>query len=157
MTERDETVMFSLTGDDSLPEQLETSDDFTPVEDRPPYGTANGLVSLGYLMGAIRRSARLWVALGILGLVIGVGYSVKSPAAYEASTSVLITYGPDENPTSAVLDNQAIAESRSVAELAMHKLGLAEASAASRRRPPPRSSPTACCRSPRARRRAPRR
>ena len=125
MTERDETVMFSLTGDDSLPEQLETSDDFTPVEDRPPYGTANGLVSLGYLMGAIRRSARLWVALGILGLVIGVGYSVKSPAAYEASTSVLITYGPDENPTSAVLDNQAIAESRSVAELAMHKLGLA--------------------------------
>ena len=126
MTERDETVIFSLNGDDALPEQLETFDDFTPVEDRPASATADGLVSLGYLMGAIRRSARFWLVLGVLGLLIGAGYSLKFPPAHQASTSVLITYGPDENPTSAVLDNQAIAESRSVAELAMHKLGLSE-------------------------------
>ena len=126
MTERDETVIFSLNGDDGLPEQLETFDDFTPAEDRPPSGTANGLVSLGYLMGAIKRAARFWLALGIVGLLIGAAYDVKSPPAEKASTSVLITYGPDENPSSAVLDNQAIAESRSVAELAMRKLGLQE-------------------------------
>ncbi len=126
MTERDETVIFSLNGDDGLPEQLETFDEFSSVEDRPASATANGLVSLGYLMGAIRRFARLWLALGLVGLLIGVGYSVKFPPAHQASTSVLITYGPNENPTSAVLDNLAIAESRSVAELALHKLGLAE-------------------------------
>ena len=126
MTERDKTVMFSLNGDDGLPEQLETFDDFTPAEDRPPYGTANGLVSLGYLMGAIKRSARFWLALGVVGLLIGAAYNVKSPPAQKASTSVLITYGPDENPSSAVLDNQAIAQSRSVTQLAMRKLGLQE-------------------------------
>ena len=126
MTERDKTVMFSLNGDDGLPEQLETFDDFTPAEDRPPSGTANGLVSLGYLMGAIKRSARFWLALGVVGLLIGAAYNVKSPPAQKASTSVLITYGPDENPSSAVLDNQALAQSRSVTELAMRKLGLQE-------------------------------
>ncbi len=126
MTERDETVIFSLNGDDGLPEQLVTFDDFTPAEDRRPSGTANGLVSLGYLMGAIKRAARFLLALGIVGLLIGAAYDVKSPPAEKASASVLITYGPDENPSSAVLDNQAIAESRSVAELAMHKLGLQE-------------------------------
>jgi capsular polysaccharide biosynthesis protein len=126
VTERDETVIFSLNGNDGLPEQLETFDDFTLAEDWPTSGPANSLVSMGYLMGAIRRSARLWLALGIVGLVIGVGYLAKSPPAYKASTSVLITYGPDENPASAVLDNQAIAQSRSVAELAVHKLGLQE-------------------------------
>ena len=109
MTERDKTVMFSLNGDDGLPEQLETFDDFTPAEDRRPSGTANGLVSLGYLMGAIKRAARFLLALGIVGLLIGAAYDVKSPPAEKASTSVLITYGPDENPSSAVLDNQAIA------------------------------------------------
>ena len=126
MTERDETVIFSLNGDDGLPKQLETFDDFTPAEDRPPSGMANGLVSLGYLMGAIKRTARFWLALGIVGLLIGAAYDVKSPPAEKASASVLITYGPDENPSSAVVDNQAIAESRSVAELAMGKLGLQE-------------------------------
>jgi capsular polysaccharide biosynthesis protein len=126
VTERDEKVIFSLNGDDGLPEQLETFDDFTPAEDLPPSGTANSLVSLGYLMGAIKRSGRFVLALGVVGLLIGAAYSVKSPAAQKASTSVLITYGPDENPTSAVVDNQAIAQSRSVAELAMRELGVQE-------------------------------
>jgi capsular polysaccharide biosynthesis protein len=126
VTERDEKVIFSLNGDDGLPEQLETFDDFTPAEDLPPSGTANSLVSLGYLMGAIKRSGRLVLALGVVGLLIGAAYNVKSPAAQKASTSVLITYGPDENPTSAVIDNQAIAQSRSVAELAMRELGVQE-------------------------------
>jgi capsular polysaccharide biosynthesis protein len=117
--------MFSLDGNDGLPEDLEPFDDLTPVEDQPASSPAIDLVSLSYLLGAVRRSARLWLTLGIIGLVLGVGYSVKYPPAHQASTSILITYGPDENPTSAVLDNQAIAESRSVAQLAMHKLGLA--------------------------------
>ena len=126
MTERDETVIFSLNGDDGLPEQFESFDDFTPVEDRPPSGTATGLVSLGYLKQAVKRSARFWIALGLVGLLIGIGYDVKYPPAHQASTSVLITYGPDENPSSAVFDNQTIAQSRTVAGLAMRELGLQE-------------------------------
>ena len=87
---------------------------------------AAGLVSLGFIKAAIRRTALFWCILGAVGLVVGVGVDKEYPAAYKASTSVLITYGPNENPTSAVLDNQAIAQSRTVAALALSKLGLQE-------------------------------
>ena len=125
MTDKDLAAIFSLNGNNGRPGQLEAFDDFNAVEDRPA-ALAPGLVSLGFIRAAIRRTALFWCALGVVGLVVGIGINKEYPAAYKASTSVLITYGPNDNPTSAVLDNQAIAESRSVAELALRKLGLQE-------------------------------
>ena len=125
VTDKDLAAIFSLNGNNGRPGQLEAFDDFNAVEDRPA-ALAPGLVSLGFIRAAIRRTALFWCALGVVGLVVGIGINKEKPAAYKASTSVLITYGPSDNPTSAVLDNQAIAESRSVAELALRKLGLQE-------------------------------
>ena len=125
MTDKDLAAIFSLNGKNGRPGPLEAFDDFNAAEDRPA-ALAPGLVSLGFIRAAIRRTALFWCALGVVGLVVGIGINKKDPAAYKASTSVLITYGPSDNPTSAVLDNQAIAESRSVAELALRKLGLQE-------------------------------
>ena len=123
VTDKDLAAIFSRNGNNGRPGQLEAFDDFNAVEDRPA-ALAPGLVSLGFIRAAIRRTALFWCALGVVGLVIGIGINKEKPAAYKASTSVLITYGPSDNPTSAVLDNQTIAESRSVAELALRKLGL---------------------------------
>lgn len=125
MTGKDQRVIFSLNGNNGLPKRLEAFDDFNAVRDRPAAMTTS-LVSLGFIKAAIRRSARFWCALAVVGLLVGIGFNVKYPSAYKASTSVLITYGPNDNPTSAVLDNQAIAQSRSVAQLALRKLGLQE-------------------------------
>jgi capsular polysaccharide biosynthesis protein len=125
MTDKDRKVIFSPNGNNGLPKQLEAFDDFNAVEDRPA-ALAPGLVSLGFIRAAIRRRALFWCVLGVVGLVVGIGVNMKDPAAYKASASVLITYGPNDNPTSAVLDNQAIAQSRSVSELALRKLGLKE-------------------------------
>lgn len=125
MTDKDQTVIFSLNGNDDLPGRLEAFDDFSPAEDRPAT-LATGLVSLSFIKAALKRTVLFWCALGALGLLIGVGVGVKYPAAYKASTTVLITYGPNENPTGAILDNLAIAQSRSVAQLALSKLGLHE-------------------------------
>jgi capsular polysaccharide biosynthesis protein len=123
--DKDQPAIFSLNGNDGLPEGLEAYGDFQAVEDRP--GTmATALVSLAYIRGALRRTMTFWCALAIVGLVIAVGIHVKYPPAYSASTSVLITYGPNENPSGAVLDNQAIAESTAVATIAMRKLGVQE-------------------------------
>lgn len=124
MTDKDLAAIFSLNGNSGRPRQLEAFDDFN-AEDRPA-ALAPGLVSLGFIRAAIRRAALFWCALAAVGLVVGVGLNKEDPAAYKASTSVLITYGPNDNPTSAVLDNQAIAGSRSVAELALRKLRLQE-------------------------------
>jgi len=125
MTDKDQTVIFSLNGNDGLPERLKAFDDFNPTEERPAT-FANGLVSLAFIRGALRRTTAFWCAMAIVGLVIGVGINLKFPPAYKASTSVLITYAPGENPSGAVLDNQAIAQSRSVAQAAMAKLGIHE-------------------------------
>jgi capsular polysaccharide biosynthesis protein len=127
VTDRDQrTAIFSLNGDDGPPERLEAFDDFAPVEERPPSALATGLVSVGFIVAAIKRTAPFWCAVALFGLLVGVGIAVKYPPSQQAETSVLITYGPDENPSSAVFDNQAIAESRTVAARAMQKLGLQE-------------------------------
>ena len=123
MIDKDHEVMFSPNGDGGVPESLGAFGDFNPVEDRPAAQTT-ALVSLGYIRAALRRTKAFWCVLGVVGLVIGVGYHVMFPPTYKASTSVLLTYGPDENPSGAVQDNQGIAESRTVAEMAMAKLGV---------------------------------
>lgn len=125
MIDKDQTVIFSRNGNDGLPDRLEAFDDFNAAEERPA-ALATSLVSLAFIRSAIRRATLFWCVLGVVGLVLGVGFNTKFPPAYKASTSVLITYAPDENPSGAVLDNQAIAQSRTVAEMAMTKLGLPE-------------------------------
>ena len=125
MTDKDDKIMFSPNGHNDLPGGLEAFDDFNAVGDQPA-ALAAGLISLGFIKAAIRRNAWFWCALAVVGLLVGVSIQIKDPPAYKASTSVLITYAPGDNPTNAVLDEQAIAQSRSVAELAMQKLGLGE-------------------------------
>ena len=122
MTDRDPTVMYPIRGNHRRQPRLAALGDFRLSEEQPA-DVATGLVSLGFIWAAIRRGARFWIIMAIVGLLVGSGYYVKYPPAYKASTSVLLTYGPDESPASAVFDNQAIAESHTVAQLAMDKLG----------------------------------
>lgn len=123
MTDRHPTVMYSANGDKGGIRQLPPIDEFTFTEDQPA-DLSTGLVSLGYLFSAIRRGLRLIGILTIAGLLIGVGSYVKSPPAFQASTSVLLTYGPNEAAASAIFDNQTIAESHAVAQLALTKLKI---------------------------------
>ena len=123
MTDKDQEVLFSPNGDGGLPGPLGAFHDFNPVDDRSAV-PSTALVSLGYIRGALRRTVAFWCALGVVGMLIGVGVYKARPPAPKASTTVLITYQLGEDPTSAVLNNQAIAESRTVAQRAMAKLGV---------------------------------
>jgi capsular polysaccharide biosynthesis protein len=51
---------------------------------------------------------------------------VTTPPVYQASTTLLLTNGPEPQPGAAVQDDQTIAQSIPVAERALHKLGLSE-------------------------------
>jgi capsular polysaccharide biosynthesis protein len=100
-------------------------DDDTAVEDRyAELGT--GLVSLAFLRAAIRRGARFWCAMALLGPLVGLAAYLAFPPGYQATTDVLLTFGPYENSSSAAVDYQVIAQSRAVAALALHKLRLTE-------------------------------
>jgi capsular polysaccharide biosynthesis protein len=118
-------VVFSLDGDNGEPDRLGFYDDFTATDNRSAE-FASGLVSLGFIKAAVRRSARFLFIMTVVGLLAGFGEYVKSPHSYQASASVLLTLDPYENPLTAVNDNQAIAKTSSVAGLALQKLGLQE-------------------------------
>jgi lipopolysaccharide exporter len=85
---------------------------------------AAGLVSVGFIRAALRRSKWFWAAMAVAGLIIGSGLYLSSPPLYQASTTLLLTVGPEAQPGTAILDNQAEAQSRAVAALALQRLGL---------------------------------
>jgi capsular polysaccharide biosynthesis protein len=89
-----------------------------------------GLTSMGFIRAALRRSARLLCVTAVVGLIAGIGVFAKFPPYYQASTSLLLTNPAGSVPGTAILDDQAIAQSRTVAGEALRALGLRESPAA---------------------------
>jgi len=75
---------------------------------------------------ALRRRAWLWCLTAVLGLAVGLGLLAKHPLGYQASTSVILAYSPDQNIGEASVTDLSLAQSRSVAEGALRRLGLQE-------------------------------
>jgi capsular polysaccharide biosynthesis protein len=101
---------------------LWTSDSDVSVEEEEQaadLGTA--LANLGFIRAALRRSRWFWCATAVLGLVAGIGFYVARPPAYQASATVLL---PPATYPNAILDDQEVAQSRTVAGEALHQLGL---------------------------------
>ena len=109
---------------DDGPKRLWLDDDASAVEDRPADSAAN-LASLRFFTAALRRSAWLWRLTAVAGLLVGSGLYATAHT-YQASTTLLLTVGAEAQPGTAILDDQAIAQSNGVAALALHKLGLRE-------------------------------
>lgn len=82
------------------------------------------LVNLGFFRAALRRGRHVWVALAVLGLLVGVASSTLHPPGSSATTTFLLAVGPEAQPGTAILNDQAIAQSRGVAAIARHELGL---------------------------------
>jgi capsular polysaccharide biosynthesis protein len=116
-------MRLPLGSNDDGPERRWFDDDATAVEDRPADFAAS-LVSLGFIRAALRRGAWFWRVAAVIGLLVGFGLYVVVPPGHQASTTLLLTIGPESVPGTAILDDQAIAHSHTVASLAMHKLGL---------------------------------
>jgi capsular polysaccharide biosynthesis protein len=124
-TLQDKDQAVRLTGNEGrgLTERRRAVGDSTTVGNRPADLDA-GLVSMAFIWAAIRRSAWFWCATALIGFLIGCGLYVAFPPTYQASTSLLIAFGPNEDHATATSDDQALAQSRAVAGLALHKLRL---------------------------------
>ncbi len=99
--------------------------DDTEAEDQPADFNA-GLTSMGFIRAAVRRRWRFWVGMAVLGLLITAGLYLETPPAYQASTALFLTVGPESAAGTAIQNDQALAQSRAVAALALRKLGLQE-------------------------------
>ena len=123
MTDRDRSVIFSLNGGNDEPDRLGVYDDFAATESRSA-DSVPGLVSLGFLTAAVRRSAWFLFVMAVIGPIIALGVYFRAPHPYQASASILLTHGPYEDIPTAAVNNQAMAETRTVAGLAVQELGL---------------------------------
>ncbi len=88
-----------------------------------PAGLGVGLVNLGFIKSALRRGAAFWCTAAALGLVAGAGWYTARPPAPQATATVLV---PPSTYTGEILDDQAIAQSRTVATAALRNLGSHE-------------------------------
>ncbi len=73
---------------------------------------------------AVRRRKAVWLVAAIVGLVLGIGLFKVMPPPYKAVATVQIALIEGVLPTDEVLTEVALAQSRTVAETAMHRLGL---------------------------------
>jgi capsular polysaccharide biosynthesis protein len=85
-----------------------------------PAGLGSGLVSLSFIKGALRRSALFWFTTAAVGLVIGAGWYTARPPTPQATATVLV---PPATYNGEILDDQAIAQSRTVAAAAVKQAG----------------------------------
>jgi capsular polysaccharide biosynthesis protein len=128
VNDRDQAATLSLSQSADQPGRLWDFGD-PSNEDRSAAELTTGLTSLGFIRAALRRSARLWCATAVIGLLAGFGVLKALPPAYQASTSVLLASNPFELASDAALNDQAIAQSRTVAGAALRKLGLQQSAA----------------------------
>ena len=132
MTDGEHTVALPAVttgnGQPDQPQRAPSYDDFPPADDRPgEYAT--GIVSLGFIATALRRSVWLWSAIALATMLAGLGLFVAFPPAYKAQTTILLKPFPDIQPTDGILTDTALAQSPAVAQRAVKQLGLPPQSA----------------------------
>jgi capsular polysaccharide biosynthesis protein len=110
--------------DDDLPERLWPGGDFPIDEDSVNDDPTTRLVTLSFLGGALKRRTRTWVALAVIGLIVGIGLYKVMPPAYQSTATILLKDGPNEDPEVQISSDAALAQSNGVAEDVIHQLGL---------------------------------
>ena len=107
---------------------LPAYDDSADFDNLPSATDASaGLISLGYIGSALRRSMLVWLAVTVIGLIVGAGLGTLRLHGHTATTTVLIETSPQgtEMPTDA-----AIAQSAPVAAAVVAQLGIQQTPAA---------------------------
>jgi len=124
----DQTVVLSMNGAENT-EWLSW-----PAGDRD-YGLADenyaddprmALTSLGYLWAAVRRSGRLLAVFALLGLLCGGAVFKSKPLLPQATTSLLLANPPGATSATAIANDQAIVQSRTIAGQVEQQLGMSE-------------------------------
>jgi capsular polysaccharide biosynthesis protein len=123
--EPQQTTAFRRPAAGDFRDRLAIFDGDAAFDDRASSaGSAPGLVSVGFLRSALRRRARFWCALALVGLIIGCGYVIRHPPKYTAATTVVLVDKAQADPTSAITTDISLAQSTPVAAAAVSQLGL---------------------------------
>ena len=94
--------------------------DDKPTNAHPP----DALVTLRFLRDAIRRHLRIWLMLGLVGFLLGLGSTIAVPAPSVSATRLLITHRDGEDPTKAMATDVSLATTHTVAQRVIDLLKL---------------------------------
>lgn len=117
--------MLRQKGVDDVAEKFWGSSDPVRIEDQSAEFIA-GLLSLGHIKAALRRSARFWSAITLIGLCAGLGYGLARPSTYQASTSIILPQDAQNPAADDIATDVALAQSRTVAAAARATLHSTE-------------------------------
>ncbi len=125
MNDQDRAVAWPVGIADDLPERLWAGEGAGSVEDEGGSGDPTiGVATLGFLLGALGRRKKVWVTLGLVGFLLGTAMYEHLAPSYPASASVLLVYGPNQDPQQQVFTEIALAQSTVVATAVMQQLGI---------------------------------
>lgn len=82
------------------------------------------LISLHFLVDALKRRRLLVALMALCGTALAVLYLVLSPTAYEARTALLLVNDPQQDPARTAATDLSLINSRVVAERTIENLGL---------------------------------
>ncbi|RZT26871.1 subunit length determinant protein [Kribbella sp. VKM Ac-2569] len=109
------------------PETVWSDDDeLYGTDERTDSYPPDALITLRFLKDAVRRHARLWIAVAVLGLALGTAVPFVMPPASQSSAKLLLTHREGENVITAMATDASLVTTRSVAQLAIQKLNLAD-------------------------------
>src|SRR5580704_1417496 len=80
------------------------------------------LVSLRFVLGALRRRRKVWLTLAALGLVVGLGYHVVVRRSYSAHATLYLAQTPGSDPAVGIANDLALLETNAVGERAANIL-----------------------------------
>lgn len=112
------------------PEAMETGTELTvvepsgsPAEAQPPVVLVGRLVSLRYVLFALRRRRKLWLSLAAVGLVLGLAYHAVVPRSFSATTTLYLAHSPGTDDGVDMANDLALLQTSPVAERAASLLG----------------------------------
>ena len=94
-----------------------------PTEAQPPVVLVGRLVSLRFVLGALRRRRKIWLSLAALGFVVGLGYHVVVPRSYSAHATLYLAQAPGTDPAAGMANDIALLQTPVVGHLAADRLG----------------------------------
>jgi len=113
---------------DSQP--LDTPETFTEPwiadrsEPQPSRRALGQFVSIHYVFKALSRRRKTWVALAIVGLLIGASLPKVIPPKYTAQTTLWMFHNPNDDAANDMANDVALLDSAAVAQQVVNKLGL---------------------------------
>lgn len=92
-------------------------------EAQPPVVLVGRLVSVRFILGALRRRRRVWLICAALGLLVGLSYHLVAPRSYNAYATLYLAQSPGTDPAVGIANDLALLQTSAVGQKAANLLG----------------------------------